>query len=160
MYLNKIKEKINRNETDIFEINNTLYTWFKDTSLSQLARGIYYFARNRFEHAKWLRGGMRSIPNNYLGRISWESRPGRDPKKRKFRSRNSRWLVFPLSLRFSSRPVFRYEHSFVGNVGQLRRFTTDSDSSTGRISKIDTRHCPLFVLYRVFAQLLTRKCST
>lgn len=55
-------------------------TWFEDTPLSQLARGIYYFARNQFEHAKWLRGRTRCIPNNYLGRIPWESRLGQDPK--------------------------------------------------------------------------------
>lgn len=71
---------------------------------------------------------------------------------------------FPL-IAFSPLPLlvfsFRYErftpHSSVGNVEQLRRFTTDSDSSTGRISKIETRHCSPLVLYRVFAQLLVQR---
>jgi len=114
--------------------------WFKDTPLSQLTRGNYYFARNQFEHEKWLRSKTHSIPNNYLGKIPRESRLGRWSKKRKFRSWNFRWLLFPY---FSSRLVTsRYEHSashsFIGNVRQLRHFITDSNSSKRRISKIDT----------------------
>lgn len=113
-------------------------TWFEDTPLSQLARGIYYFARNQFEHAKWLRGRTRCIPNNYLG----ESHESHDwARIRKFRSWNFRWLLFPY---FSSRLVSWYEysasHSSVSNIRQLRRFTTDSDSSKLKIRKIETRH--------------------
>jgi len=73
-----------------------LRPWFKDTLLSQLTRGNYYFARNQFEHEKWSRSRTRSIPNNYLGKIPRESRLGRWSKKAKISFVKFSLIAFPL----------------------------------------------------------------
>lgn len=124
-------------------------TWFNGTSQSQLARGIYYFARNlvRKREAVTRRDAL------YTEQLSRENPAGAghdQAEKRKFRSRNFRWLLFHLSLSLSHFFPFRVPsastpHSSAGNVRQLRRFTADSDSSNGRISKIETRQS--FVLH-------------